>query len=62
MNYAGFIDVLNDFDQASFDYVICADVLEHLIDPWTILADLATLIKPNGQLVVSVHSVQQCTE
>lgn len=61
LNHAGVIDVLSDFDKASFDYIICADVLEHLIDPWTILADLATYLKPDGQLVVSLPNVQHWT-
>lgn len=58
LNHAAVIDVLQAFDKASFDYIICADVLEHLIDPWTILADLATFLKPGGRLVVSLPNVQ----
>lgn len=58
LNHTGVTDVLNDFGKTSFDYIICADVLEHLIDPWTILADLATFIKPGGRLVVSLPNVQ----
>ncbi len=58
LNHAGVFDVLNDFDKASFDYIICADVLEHLIDPWKILTDLAMYLKPGGRLVVSLPNVQ----
>lgn len=58
LNHAGVIDVLNEFDRTSFDYIICADVLEHLIDPWAILSDLATFIKPGGRLVVSLPNVR----
>ncbi len=33
--------------------VICADVLEHLRDPWAVLAWLRTLLAPGGRAVVS---------
>lgn len=58
LNQTSVDDVLKDFDRASFDYIICADVLEHLIDPWTILGDLVTFIKPGGRLVVSLPNVR----
>jgi 2-polyprenyl-3-methyl-5-hydroxy-6-metoxy-1,4-benzoquinol methylase len=58
LNHTDVVDILKDFDRASFDYIICADVLEHLIDPWAILSDLATYIKPDGRLVVSLPNVQ----
>lgn len=58
LNHAAVIDVLNDFDNASFDYIICADVLEHLIDPWAVLTDLAKFLKPGGRLVVSLPNIQ----
>ena len=45
LNSAGNIDVLGDFDKASFDYFICTEMFERLIDSRTILADLATFIK-----------------
>jgi 2-polyprenyl-3-methyl-5-hydroxy-6-metoxy-1,4-benzoquinol methylase len=38
----------------SFDVVICADVLEHLRDPWTSVRRLAKLMKPNGLLLSSI--------
>jgi 2-polyprenyl-3-methyl-5-hydroxy-6-metoxy-1,4-benzoquinol methylase len=58
LNLTGVSEVLNDFDKESFDYIICGDVLEHLIDPWVILADLACFIKKGGRLVVSLPNVQ----
>jgi 2-polyprenyl-3-methyl-5-hydroxy-6-metoxy-1,4-benzoquinol methylase len=38
----------------SLDYVICADVLEHLRDPDTVLAKLRRLLKRDGRLLVSL--------
>jgi SAM-dependent methyltransferase len=40
--------------EESFDAVICADVLEHLRDPWASVRRLARLLKPNGLLLSSI--------
>jgi 2-polyprenyl-3-methyl-5-hydroxy-6-metoxy-1,4-benzoquinol methylase len=43
------------------DFIICADVLEHLHDPWTVLAWLRTLLAPGGRAVVSVPNIAHWT-
>lgn len=45
-------------DLGHFDCVIAADVLEHLIDPWTALRDAVALLEPSGSAVVSLPNVQ----
>jgi 2-polyprenyl-3-methyl-5-hydroxy-6-metoxy-1,4-benzoquinol methylase len=40
-----------------FDVVVAADVLEHLYDPWVTLKRMATLIGPEGYLVISLPHV-----
>jgi 2-polyprenyl-3-methyl-5-hydroxy-6-metoxy-1,4-benzoquinol methylase len=42
-----------------FDIVVCADVLEHLIDPWSVLSSLHTVLKPAGRLVASIPNLRQ---
>ena len=37
-----------------FDYVLCADVLEHLHDPPAVLRDLRGMLKPGGRLLASL--------
>ncbi len=37
-----------------FDAIICADVLEHLRDPLTLLRQLRGLLKPGGRLIASL--------
>ncbi len=37
-----------------FDYILCADVLEHLLECPKVLVQLRSLLKPNGRLIVSV--------
>jgi 2-polyprenyl-3-methyl-5-hydroxy-6-metoxy-1,4-benzoquinol methylase len=43
------------------DAVVCADVLEHLPDPWETLAFLATLLRPGGRAVVSLPNAAHWT-
>jgi len=42
----------------SFDTVLCYDVLEHLYDPWSATRRLAALLKPGGQLHLSVPNAR----
>jgi SAM-dependent methyltransferase len=37
-----------------FSYVICGDILEHLRDPGRVLAQIASLLEPEGQLIASL--------
>lgn len=39
----------------TFDLIVCADVLEHLEDPWSALADVASLCR--GHVVVSLPNI-----
>jgi len=48
-----------DFDDITgdFDCIILADILEHLIDPWTVLRDLYRLLSPGGIIVCSLPNI-----
>ncbi|MBI3230930.1 MAG: methyltransferase domain-containing protein [Burkholderiales bacterium] len=41
-----------------FDAIMCLDVLEHLSDPWRVLSQLVTHLKPGGVLIASVPNVR----
>ena len=43
---------------ASLDLILCLDVLEHLVDPWSVVKQLSALLAPNGRLVVSVPNIR----
>jgi len=47
-----------DADLGRFDCFVCADVLEHLVDPWGVLEGYLRLLEPGGHLVVSVPNVR----
>jgi methionine biosynthesis protein MetW len=44
-----------------FDVIILADVLEHLVDPWSTLRQLASLLAPEGIVLASVPNVAHWT-
>lgn len=46
-----------DLEPASFDVLICGDVLEHLRDPWSTLEYLIGFLRPGGALVASLPNI-----
>jgi SAM-dependent methyltransferase len=46
------------FPPASFDAILFADVLEHLIDPWRVLREAADLLRPEGVVIASIPNIQ----
>lgn len=42
---------------AGFDSIICADILEHLEDPWNVLKWLTGLLHPGGSIIMSIPNV-----
>lgn len=51
-------EVLTTIGDASVDCVVCNDVLEHLVDPWTVLRSLRGKLRPNGTVVSSIPNVR----
>ena len=47
-------DLASLFAGKKYDYIVCADVLEHLRQPETILAQASALLNPGGQVLISV--------
>jgi 2-polyprenyl-3-methyl-5-hydroxy-6-metoxy-1,4-benzoquinol methylase len=45
------------FEPASFDAVLCGDLIEHLRDPQAFLARVRPLLRPGGRLVLSTPNV-----
>src|SRR4051794_31893720 len=44
-------------DLGTFDALIAADILEHLVDPWTTLRRYAELLAPGASAVISLPNV-----
>jgi len=49
----GEVDKL-DLPEASFDRIICTEVLEHVVSPDAVLAAIARLLRPSGVAVITV--------
>jgi 2-polyprenyl-3-methyl-5-hydroxy-6-metoxy-1,4-benzoquinol methylase len=45
--------------EAYFDIIICADVLEHLKDPWHALEKIKRFLKPKGMLIASIPNIRE---
>lgn len=40
-----------------YDYIILADVLEHLTNPWEALININTLLKDDGKIIISLPNI-----
>lgn len=45
-------------EENSLDVILCLDVLEHLVDPWTVVHRLHLLLKPGGVLICSIPNIR----
>ncbi|MGG4094775.1 glycosyltransferase [Paenibacillus lautus] len=46
-----------NYEEGFFDYIIFADVLEHLYDPWNVLINIRKYLKPTGKLLISLPNI-----
>ena len=42
----------------TFDLIVCADVLEHLVDPWSVVDDLRRLATRDTVLAISIPNIR----
>ena len=47
------------FEEKYFDVIICADVLEHLVDPWAVVHAMLKFLKDGGLLIASIPNVRE---
>ncbi|MCE5284744.1 MAG: class I SAM-dependent methyltransferase [Pelosinus sp.] len=51
-------DFLNLDYKEYFDFVICGDILEHMRDPWSMVAKIYGWLKVGGSLIISIPNVR----
>lgn len=51
------LDLAEEFAGLEFDVILCLDVLEHLVDPASVLRKLSPLLAPGGVVVASIPNV-----
>lgn len=57
--YEGNVEDLNlPIEEGSLDAILFPDVLEHMIDPWALIKRLQALLKPGGQIIISIPNVR----
>lgn len=47
-----------EWQQQEFDYIVFADVLEHVKDPWAVLDTFRSWLAPNGKVIISIPNVR----
>lgn len=51
-------EILTDlFKTETYDYIVVADLIEHLVNPNNLLSELKKLIKPHGTIIFSVPNI-----
>jgi SAM-dependent methyltransferase len=56
VNHVGTVEQTG-LPEASFDLVLCTQVVEHCVDPWAALRELHRIIRPGGYLLWTVPQV-----
>lgn len=51
------VDLAEQFPTSTFDTIVFGDVLEHLLDPATVLTSSLRLLRPGGSIVISIPNV-----
>lgn len=44
--------------ERSFSHIVAGDVLEHLVDPWSVLAGLRDRLEPGGKFICSIPNIR----
>ena len=52
----GDISALSVFDDNSFDFIICHNVLEYIDDKQAVICELVRVLKPNGKISIVKHN------
>jgi 2-polyprenyl-3-methyl-5-hydroxy-6-metoxy-1,4-benzoquinol methylase len=52
------MDIEKSIPPGSLDLILCLDVLEHLVDPWTVVKRITPLLAPDGRLIASIPNIR----
>lgn len=51
-------DLIDDLPRAAFSHIVAGDVLEHLVDPWSVLEALRHCLEPGGKFICSIPNIR----
>lgn len=52
------LNLRDHFEAETYDCMIFADVLEHLVDPWSVLGKSMELLQPGGYALISIPNIR----
>ncbi len=55
--YCGDVLEIISLIQQEFDWIVGGDIVEHLAEPWSFLADLRRIARPDGKLLLSIPNI-----
>lgn len=50
--------IISELPNEHFDYIIAGDILEHLVDPWTVCEKLNACLVPGGTFICSIPNIR----
>ena len=51
-------EIIDQLPARGFSHIVAGDVLEHLVEPWTVLAKLGQCLEPGGKLICSIPNIR----
>lgn len=55
--YQGDVEEVVSLIHEKFDCIVASEIIEHVIDPWALLADLRRIAQPGGLLILSIPNL-----
>ena len=52
------VELVKTLEPRQYDVILCLDVLEHLVDPWSFLSSLQGLLVPGGCVIASIPNLR----
>ena len=53
--------LIHSMEASQYNVILCLDVLEHLVDPWSFVAQLSRLLRPGGCIIASIPNLRTFT-
>lgn len=55
--YCGDVIEIVEILSEQFESIVCSEIVEHVVDPWSLLINLREACKPGGQIVISIPNI-----
>src|SRR5438105_6086048 len=55
--YQGDVEEIVSLLHEKFDCIVASEIIEHVVDPWSLLGELRRIAAPGGQLILSIPNL-----